>query len=37
LINLHIDLLVTRGTPAALAAKNATSTLPAVIAGAGSI
>ena len=35
LINLNIDLLVTRGTPAALAAKNATSTLPVVIAGAG--
>ena len=35
LINLNIDLLVTRGTPAALAAKNATSTIPVVIAGAG--
>jgi putative ABC transport system substrate-binding protein len=35
LINLKIDLLVTRGTPAALAAKNATSTIPVVIAGAG--
>ena len=28
LIGLNIDLLVTRGTPAALAAKNATSTHP---------
>ena len=35
LIDLNIDLLVTRGTPAALAAKNATSTIPVVIAGAG--
>jgi putative tryptophan/tyrosine transport system substrate-binding protein len=35
LIGLKIDLLVTRGTPAALAAKNLTSTIPVVIAGAG--
>ena len=34
-IDLKIDLLVTRGTPAALAAKNLTSTIPVVIAGAG--
>ena len=30
LIGLKIDLLVTRGTPAALAAKNLTSTIPVV-------
>jgi putative ABC transport system substrate-binding protein len=30
LISLNVDLIVTRGTPAALAAKNATSTMPIV-------
>jgi putative ABC transport system substrate-binding protein len=35
LIALGIDLLVTRGTPAALAAKEATSTIPIVMASLG--
>jgi putative ABC transport system substrate-binding protein len=35
LIALNVDLIVTRGTPAALAAKRATSTIPVVIAGSG--
>jgi putative tryptophan/tyrosine transport system substrate-binding protein len=32
LVGLKVDLIVTRGTPAALAAKNATSTIPVVMA-----
>ena len=35
LIALGPDLIVARGTPAALAAKKATSTIPVVIAGSG--
>jgi putative ABC transport system substrate-binding protein len=35
LISLKVDLLVTRGTPAALAAKKATSTIPVVMASLG--
>jgi putative ABC transport system substrate-binding protein len=35
LIGLNVDLIVTRGTPAALAAKKATSTIPAVMASLG--
>jgi len=35
LVGLHVDLIVTRGTPAALAAKDATTTLPVVMAGLG--
>ncbi|HEY0352252.1 MAG TPA: ABC transporter substrate binding protein, partial [Enterovirga sp.] len=35
LIALKVDLIVTRGTPAALAAKAATSTIPIVMAGLG--
>jgi putative ABC transport system substrate-binding protein len=35
LIALKVDLIVTRGTPAALAAKKATSTIPVVMAGLG--
>jgi ABC-type uncharacterized transport system substrate-binding protein len=31
-VNLNVDLIVTRGTPAVLAAKNATSTIPIVMA-----
>jgi putative ABC transport system substrate-binding protein len=35
LVGLKVDLIVTRGTPAALAAKNATRTIPVVMANAG--
>jgi putative tryptophan/tyrosine transport system substrate-binding protein len=35
LVRLNVDLILTRGTPAALAAKNATRTIPIVLAGLG--
>ena len=35
LVRLKVDLIVTRGTPAAQAAKNATATIPVVMAAAG--
>jgi len=35
LVRLKVDLILTRGTPAALAAKSATGTIPVVITGAG--
>jgi len=35
LIHLNVDLIVTRGTPAVLAAKKATSTIPVVMASSG--
>ena len=35
MIGLNVDLIVTRGTPAALAAKKATSTIPVVMASLG--
>ncbi len=35
LVSLKVDLIVTRGTPAALAAKNATRTIPVVMAHSG--
>ena len=35
LVRLKVDVLVTRGTPAALAAKNATTTIPIVMAAIG--
>jgi len=35
LVRLKIDLIVTRGTPAALAAKNASATIPIVMAASG--
>ena len=35
LIGLNVDLIVTRGTPAALAAKRATTTIPVVMASLG--
>ena len=35
LMGLNVDLIVTRGTPAALAAKKATSTIPVVMASLG--
>ena len=35
LVGRHIDLIVTRGTPAVLAAKNATTTIPIVMAAIG--
>ena len=35
LVRLKVDLIVTRGTPAALAAKNATGTIPVIITGVG--
>jgi len=34
-VELKVDLIVTRGTPAALAAKNATRTIPVVMASSG--
>jgi putative ABC transport system substrate-binding protein len=36
LINLNVDLIVTHGTPGVTAAKQATSTIPIVIAAVGS-
>ena len=35
LVRIKVDLILTRGTPAALAAKNATPTIPVVITGVG--
>ena len=35
LVGLNVDLIVTRGTPAAVAAKNATKTIPVVMAAVG--
>ena len=35
LLDLKVDVIVTRGTPAAIAAKNATSTVPVVMAASG--
>src|SRR5262249_48960403 len=35
LVGLRVDLIVTRGTPAALAAKNASGTIPVVMAAIG--
>ena len=35
LVGMNVDLIVTRGTPAVLAAKNVTSTLPVVMAASG--
>jgi putative ABC transport system substrate-binding protein len=35
LVRLNVDLILTRGTPAALAAKNATGTIPVLITGVG--
>ena len=35
LVRLKVDLIVTRGTPAAIAAKNATGTIPVVMATMG--
>ena len=35
LVRLHVDVIVTRGTPAALAAKQATGTTPIVMASSG--
>ena len=35
LVQLKVDLILTRGTPAALAAKSATGTIPVVITGVG--
>jgi putative ABC transport system substrate-binding protein len=36
LVRLNVDLIVTRGTPAVIAAKNATATIPIVMAASGS-
>ena len=35
LVRLNVDLIVTRGTPAIVAAKNATKTIPVVMAASG--
>src|SRR5258705_710184 len=35
LVELHVDLILTRGTPAARGAKNATETIPVVMAAIG--
>lgn len=35
LVRLKVDLILTRGTPATLAAKNATGTIPVIITGVG--
>jgi putative ABC transport system substrate-binding protein len=35
LVRLNVDLIVTRGTPAVVAAKNATATIPVVMAASG--
>ena len=35
LVRLKADVILTRGTPAALAAKNATATIPVIITGVG--
>ena len=35
LVGRHVDLIVTRGTPSVLAAKNATTTIPIVMAAVG--
>ncbi|HXU91202.1 MAG TPA: ABC transporter substrate-binding protein [Methylomirabilota bacterium] len=35
LVRLNVDVIVTRGTPATLAAKNATATIPVIIVGIG--
>jgi putative ABC transport system substrate-binding protein len=35
LVRLNVDLIVTRGTPAVMAAKNATETIPVVMAASG--
>jgi len=35
LVRLNVDVMVTRGTPATLAAKNATATIPVIIVGIG--
>jgi hypothetical protein len=35
LLSLNVDLIVTRGTPAVMAAKNATGTIPVVMAASG--
>ena len=35
LVRLKVDLILTRGTPAALAAKSATATIPVIITGVG--
>ena len=35
LVRLNVDLIMTKGTPAALAAKNATNTIPVIMSGSG--
>src|SRR5215470_19141130 len=37
LVRLNVDVIVTRGTPATLAAKNATRTIPIVMASIGNV